>query len=231
MVGRAFRLREYYNMFVALIQVGHDANAAPDRYAENNEDVERIPSPDTFVRLNNRLLQSGSLLPTGSNSGRRPTRITEELETAIIAQFDADPHLSTRVCAVRLGLANHQDVHDVLKLNGRHPYHFQKVQHLVGERDYENRVDFATLYLQMEDMIPDIIDITLFCDESTFTRDGMFNYKNYVTWNDTNQHLVLQRNTQFRFSINVWAGIIGNRLVSLKTSINIKTYHITVNIS
>lgn len=71
-------------MFVALVQSGDDANTAPNRYAENNQDVDRIPTSDTFIRLRQRLLQSGSLLPVHSNRGRRPARLTEELQTAVL---------------------------------------------------------------------------------------------------------------------------------------------------
>lgn len=203
-------------MFRAFVQAGENFNAAPDQYRRNHPEAVRIPDEGIFMRLRNRLLQSGSLLPVHTNAGRRRTRLSQELKTAVIAQFDADPNLSTRLCAVRLGVQNHQDVHDILRASGRHPYHFQKVQHLVQERDYENRTFFARFFLQLETLVPDVVDVTMFLDESTFTPDGMYNHKNFVTWNDTNPYLVLQRKTQFRFSINVLACMIGDRLVIFK---------------
>lgn len=209
-----YSLIEYYNMFRAFVQVGENVNAAPRRYQQNHPEAARIPEVDTFIRLRNRLLHFGTLLPVHANSGRPRRRLTPELKRAVIDQFDADPHLSTRLCAARLGITNHQDVYDILKAAGRHPYRFQKVQHLVEPGDYERRVYFAHFFLHMEMLVPDVVDVTLFLDESTFTPDGMFNSKNFVTWNDTNPYLVLQRKTQFRFSINVLACMINDRLVN-----------------
>lgn len=208
-----YNLIEYYNMFRAFVQVGENVNEAPRQYRQNHPDAARIPDPDTFARLWNRLLHSGSLLPKHANAGRRRTRLTNEMRRAIIDQFDADPNLSTRLCAVRLGIASHQVVHDVLKAVGRHPYRFQKVQHMVQPRDFERRMHFPRFFLQLERLVPDVVDVTLFLDESTFTPDGMFNSKNWVTWNDTDPYLVLQRKTEFRFSINVLACMIDDRLV------------------
>ena len=52
-------------------------------------------------------------------------------------------------------------------------------------------------------------------DEATFTRDGVFNSHNTQLWCDENPHAIQERNFQDRFSVNVWAGIVGDQLIVL----------------
>ncbi|GBM28678.1 hypothetical protein AVEN_116695-1 [Araneus ventricosus] len=49
--------------------------------------------------------------------------------------------------------------------------------------------------------------------ESTFTREGMFNSHNFYVWSEENPHATRTRAAQERFSVNVWAGIVGDHLV------------------
>lgn len=143
-----YLLLEYYNMFKALAQVDADFDAAPQRYdinisitlhivqqmciffklhsffiryVQNNPDVVRVPSPDTFRRLRNRLLRDGCLLPPHNRAGRPAMRVPLEVEDQIIEEFTADANLSTRLCAVRFGL-DHFDVWKVLHDAGIKPY-------------------------------------------------------------------------------------------------------------
>ncbi|EFN68585.1 hypothetical protein EAG_00194, partial [Camponotus floridanus] len=52
-------------------------------------------------------------------------------------------------------------------------------------------------------------------DESIFTRDGTFNTHNYHFWGNENPHQFRVRSFQHRFSINLWAGIHNNTIVSI----------------
>jgi hypothetical protein len=60
---------------------------------------------------------------------------------------------------------------------------------------------------------PNFVSIVLTTDEAGFTRDGVFNSHNTHIWSEENPHQIRERGLQQRFSINVWAGIIGNRLI------------------
>jgi hypothetical protein len=55
----------------------------------------------------------------------------------------------------------------------------------------------------------------LFTDESNFSRQGTFNSHNFHRWATENPHEVFIRSFQNRFSINLWAGILGDSLVSI----------------
>jgi hypothetical protein len=57
-------------------------------------------------------------------------------------------------------------------------------------------------------------DRILWTDESTFTPNGVFNSRNRLLWQEENPHAIRQGAFQFRWSINVWAGVIADRVVS-----------------
>ncbi|GBL73483.1 hypothetical protein AVEN_159478-1 [Araneus ventricosus] len=49
-------------------------------------------------------------------------------------------------------------------------------------------------------------------DESTFSREGMFNSHNFPVWSEENPYATRIRAAEEQFSINVWAGIVGDHL-------------------
>lgn len=53
----------------------------------------------------------------------------------------------------------------------------------------------------------------LYTDECKFDRAGVFNIHNQHVWSDENPHAIKETNIQRQFSVNLWAGIIGNRLI------------------
>ncbi|EZA46566.1 hypothetical protein X777_08598, partial [Ooceraea biroi] len=59
-------------------------------------------------------------------------------------------------------------------------------------------------------------DRILFTDEATFTTNGVFNSRNFLYRAEENPHVVRVCGFQYRWTINVWAGVIGNRIVSNK---------------
>lgn len=201
-------------MLRALARVDENFAAAPEEYEMIVDDPERIPQAATFRALRERVLKTDSLLPDHSQAGRNRSRISEDVRAAVLEQFRLNPNLSTRLCAVRFGL-NHQDIHEILKDEGLKPFHFTKVQHLTGPNDYRRRLVFARSFLEQQRLIPDYLGLILWSDECSFTPEGMFNHKNFVTWTDLNPHLVAHVRTQYQWTINVWAGIIGNKLVIL----------------
>ena len=46
-----------------------------------------------------------------------------------------------------------------------------------------------------------------------FTHEGMFNVHNEHYWNTENPHVFRERGFQKRFKINVWAGLLGERII------------------
>jgi hypothetical protein len=60
---------------------------------------------------------------------------------------------------------------------------------------------------------PFLVSSVLFTDEAAFTRNGIITFHNNHVWAEENPRAVVQSRHQQQFSINVWAGIIGDVLV------------------
>ena len=60
---------------------------------------------------------------------------------------------------------------------------------------------------------PELLGVILFTDESSFTRDGVNNSRNVHMWSQDNPHETTVTTFQSRFSVNVWCGVIGDRLI------------------
>ena len=89
-----------------------------------------------------------------------------------------------------------------------YPYHDQRVQHL-EPGDHAQRMDFCH-WIKTH---PELLSVILFSDEASFTRDGVNSLRNVHTWSHDNPHETSVNNFQRRFSVNVWCGVLGNKLI------------------
>lgn len=210
-----YQEREYMNMLLALGQANNNYRRAVQIYAEQYAvEGERIPDHRVIENLQVRLLRGEPLIPAHNRGRVLHILLVYNLVLAQVDEEHGEPGLSTRLIALRLGLRNnHQLVHRILKDNGKHPYHFRKVQDLRQPRDYENRQIFCNRMLQLHRRVPNLLELIIWSDECIFTPNGMFNSKNFVEWHDINPRLIRTAKTQFRWVIHVWAGMIGDRLV------------------
>ncbi|XP_070522362.1 uncharacterized protein [Cardiocondyla obscurior] len=53
----------------------------------------------------------------------------------------------------------------------------------------------------------------LWTDEALFTPNGIFNSKNFILWAHDNPRAVRQGAFQYRWALNVWAGVIADRVI------------------
>jgi hypothetical protein len=60
---------------------------------------------------------------------------------------------------------------------------------------------------------PKLLSVILFTDEASFTWDGINYSRNMLTWSNENPHETRVSNFQRRFSVNVYCGVLGNRLI------------------
>jgi hypothetical protein len=91
--------------------------------------------------------------------------------------------------------------------HGLYPIHLQMAQRL-EERD-ETILDFCRWVIVDRRLIPFI----LLPDEASFTRDDINNTHNSHRWPDKNLPAIVEGNSQHRFSVNVWCGVIDNQLI------------------
>ena len=60
---------------------------------------------------------------------------------------------------------------------------------------------------------PELLSVILFTDVASFTRDGINNLLNVDTWSHRNPNVTCVTHLQRRFSVNVWCGVLGNKLI------------------
>lgn len=205
-----FSLEEYADIiFVYGFANGNDREAARE-YQRKFPD-RRIPDRRVFSRAFQRLRETGSAAPHRAERRSGISEYSADIDQQIINIVRTDPETSTRQIARRLGVSS-KKVWTVLNRERLHPYHHIPVQALQQE-DSERRLQFCTWLLESDIETRGFLDCILWTDESQFTRDGITNFHNLHTWSDTNPHRTRSRSFQHRFSMNVWAGIIGNKLV------------------
>lgn len=98
--------------------------------------------------------------------------------------------------------------------NDKYPFHGTGVQGL-EEQDPVRRIRFCRFLLErdIEDSL--FLKSILWTDESKFSREGITNFHNLHQWadKDVNPHWKKKKSFQRRFSVNVWAGVIGRTLI------------------
>lgn len=170
-----------------------------------------LPARQMFVNIDQRLRDSGSLSANMRDTGRpRQVRIPD-FDEDVLNAFEEYPSTSTRKVAHQMGV-DRRLVWNVLHENDLHPYHKQRVQAL-SPGDYPLRVEFCDWFLAETDQNPAFPGLVLFTDETSFTREGMFNTHNNHVWVHENPHATFVHGHQERFAVNLWAGIIGNNLI------------------
>lgn len=233
-----FTPQEYADMIVAYGLARENARRAAVIYAERFPGRERHPSGRVILRAVQQLRETGCLVHNVGAAGA-PVRLRVQDEEAILDAFYENPGTSVRRVALELDFSRHV-VHRVLRMNGLCPFHYQRVQHLLP-RDFQQRINFcegivisflySVILIIQRTVTSDksyagflaqcrrdlsFPDIILWTDEATFTPNGVFNSRNYLHWAEENPHVIREGAFQFRWSINVWAGMIGNQVVSRK---------------
>jgi len=168
----------------------------------------RLPGAHMFVNNDQRLRDTGSFSQRQDNVGA-PRRVrTPEFDEHVLNQFEQTPSTSTRKVAHEIGV-DRRLIWNVLNENNMHPYRLQKVQAL-SEDDYPLRTVFSNWFLGQRAQDPRFPSLVLFTDEATFTREGVFNNNNNHQWSYENPHATHTHGHQQRFSVNLWAGIVGD---------------------
>jgi len=129
----------------------------------------------------------------------------------VLRAVEQEPETSIRNIA-REHQLSYSTVQRILQEEKLHAYHYTCVQHL-REEDYPQRKRFCEDFLRRVDEDPEFPSRVIFSDESLFTREGIFNSHNMHVWNDENPRTIRVRNYQIRWKINVWAGIMGTKIL------------------
>lgn len=141
----------------------------------------------------------------------RPHVLDEDQKLDIAVSLQEDPHLST-VSLTQNNPASRRTIGRFLKTEKYHPYKVCLVQELL-EDDYDRRVQFCEEIMGRCDENNGFPLNILFSDEATFYLNGVVNRHNYRFWSQENPHWICEAHTQRPQKVNVWAGIINNRIL------------------
>ncbi|KAJ4439355.1 hypothetical protein ANN_07477 [Periplaneta americana] len=178
-----------------------DGNAAlARRLYQERYPQQQCPDRKTFVCLHYRLCEYGKFNSPGLGRGR-PRSTTPEVQEEILEAVNMTPSSSIRRVALQVN------------------YHLQRVQ-VLSPADYPARVRFCQWFLQQCGVNPNFPALVLFTDEAQFTRDGIINFHYQHVWAYENPHATVPSHHQVRFSLNMWASIIGDRLVGPHALVN-----------
>lgn len=205
-----YTFNEYADMYLMFGEQHLNARAAAVEYSLRFPE-RRHPSHKVFLRLDNRIRTTGNVVPSRPDAGRPRTTRTPEMEENVLDIFDITPEASCRQVGNLIGVGRNH-IGRILAEAGRHPYHFTRVQGLLPE-DYAKRTQFCRWLIEKADEDSNFLSHVLWTDESIFTRNGFGNIHNMHHWATQNPHVIFPCKHQHRFSINVWVGILNDRVI------------------
>lgn len=182
-----------------------DGNArASVREYQRRFPARRIPDRKVFINVHRHLTETGHFPKA---TAERPVQQELAQEEAILNMIEDSPSTSVRRISNRVHVSR-MKVWRTLHNFGLYPYHIQYVQHLLPA-DYAARVDFCRWLIAHQQLRGRI----LFTDEATFTRDGITNTRNSHSWALENPFETTETHFQYRFSVNIWCGVLNNLLI------------------
>jgi hypothetical protein len=199
--------------------------AAAQRLYRETFPERRCPDRKTFEAIDRHLREHVIFKPNTRDWGRPRSTRTLQLEEAILLSVNDDPSASTRQVAATINV-DHMTVWRKLHENLMYPYHLQRVQGL-SVADFPARRHLCEWFIQ-QCVNHNFNATVLFTDEASFQQDQIVNFHNQHVWADVNPHVTVEAHHQQRFSVNVWAGIVGNYLIGPKVlpqRLNGQTYH------
>lgn len=203
--------RQYTDMVLAYGRAYGDSEEALRMYLDEfgHRNDQHVPAAGRVImRLVQRLRDHSSFTSTNVDTG---ISIRDNLRDQILSHFDEHPEDSTRSAGRQMDVS-HSTVHNLLHEDLRHPFKLTTV-HALEPQDFENRMYYCRWLLEKLDEDANFINNILWTDESTFQRDGMFNRRNTQLWSRENPRAFRSSAHQHRWTINVWAGILGYRIL------------------
>lgn len=170
-----------------------------------------IPQHRMFSNIHRRLGELGRFKVNRTDAGRPRTTRSAAAELRILTAIENDPSTSVRIIAAEENVPK-TCVHEILREQQLYPYHYQKVQAL-APADPETRLNFCHRIGDIYHENQTFLSRVLFTDEAGFGHDGLINLHNDHFWADENPKKHVEHSFQNKFSLNVWAGIIGDHLI------------------
>lgn len=171
-----------------------------------------IPSLNTLHRIVSYFETNGTVNQMCKCQNERAGASLEKVE-AILLSVEENKNVSLREMGKNLGM-HFTTAQKILKTQSPRvrSYKYQRHQEIF-EEDKEKRMQFCETIMEMANADRNFVSRILFTDETRFSLSGKPNRQNYRYWSTQNQRLILQTHTQYRNSVNVWAGILGPHII------------------
>jgi Helix-turn-helix domain (DUF4817) len=169
----------------------------------------RHPRIEAFQKLQEKFERTGQVKYEKKDREKRVTQ--EENELSVLLKVVENPHTSTRKISNEL-IVSQTSVSRTIRKFKFHPYHIQLVQEL-DQNDFQKRLQFSEWALEKLQQEYNFFDYVLFSDEATFHKNGYVNRHNFHYYDTVNPHFIRPVDHQHRWSLNVWAGIVGSCLI------------------
>ena len=166
----------------------------------------RIPSRSVFSRIHQTMRETGCLPGVAVQYEREVVPLINTGQN-ILGMVQKSPRLSTRRIASRTGVSR-MPVCRTVHEEDLYPYRDHRLQHL-EPGDPAHHMDLCQWITENSQMLSAI----LFTDEASFSLDGINNSRNLHTWSHGKPHETSVTKFQRRFSVNVWCGLLGKRLI------------------
>lgn len=138
-------------------------------------------------------------------------KVSEDVQLDVLLDLQENPHKATQEVAANYEISK-SSVWRTLKKYKWHPYKAVLV-HELNEDDPDRRIEFCEDMMARCTADPEFVSRVLFSDEATFCLNGAVNRQNCRYWAPQNPHWMIEVHTQFPQKVNVWAGIVGDRIL------------------
>lgn len=175
----------------------------------NNKYPDRPISQATVSRVERKFHEVGHVrdIPKAGPN----VRIDEGTQLDILLSVEENPHASSRRIANEHNVSK-TSVLRVFKTQKMHPYKVIPV-HELNEDDGDRRNEFCETIMNLCQVNPQFTDRIIFSDEATFCLNGIVNRQNCRYWSRQNPHWMMEAKTQYPKKLNVWLGIIEDRIL------------------
>ncbi|KAJ8955911.1 hypothetical protein NQ318_005459 [Aromia moschata] len=138
-------------------------------------------------------------------------KIAQDKNIDIVLSMEVNPQSSSTLVASENEVSQTTVLHILRKENYR-PFKFQLVQEL-NEDDPDRRLQFCETMMNLCQTNPNLHQQILFSGEAKFCLNGTVNRQNCRHWSRTTPHWIIEAHTQHLQKLNVWTGIVANRII------------------
>lgn len=169
---------------------------------------DRPISRSTISKIERKYAESGDVRDIPKPG--RP-KISEDTKINVLLSVEENFNKPSRIAAGEHDISQ-RSVLRLLKSEKYHPYKIQLIQEL-NDDDPDRRIQFCERVMDLCHANPGFHRRILFSDEATFCLNGTVNRQNCRYWSRGNPHWVAEGHTQYQQKLNVWAGILDNRIL------------------